>query len=146
MPLLTMILALARKTVLPKLQWVLLSGLVLSELGMVTVAFQYFGLWEKDPLKNCFYTQRLIWGMSDIIIYTISLIMGFRIYVLSNELHFFAIEGCLPCEKTKKRNNTILRAIAIIAFVDWVAYVFLNTFWTFVDRDVHAMRLFNSLN
>ena len=39
MPLMSMILALARKTWLPKLQWVLLSGLFLSELGMVTVAF-----------------------------------------------------------------------------------------------------------
>ena len=39
MPLMSMILALARKTRLPKLQWVLLSGLFLSELGMVTVAF-----------------------------------------------------------------------------------------------------------
>ena len=84
--------------------------------------------------------------MSDIIIYTISLIMGFRIYALSNDLHFFAIEGCLPCEKTKKRNRTILKAIAIIAVVDWVMYSFLNTYWTFVARDVHAMRFFNSVN
>lgn len=146
LPLGYMINAAVRKTPLPWFQWVLLSSLLLMAAGIATVAFDYFGLGEQDPLDNCFYTQRLIWGVSDILIYFISLIVGFRIYCLVNTVNHFALEGRLPTQKSIKRNKTILKAIIVFAIVDGVAFVFFNTFWTFVVENFHAAEFFNTVN
>ena len=50
-----------------------------------------------------------MYGVENIIIFNLSIIIGFRTYILCNEISEFALKGNLPSERAKKYKLWIVR-------------------------------------
>lgn len=92
------------------------------------------------------YVNKIFFGTSDVFLFNVSIILGYKFYSVMNNLYEFSVKGNLPTKLSKKCNKLILNTIWIASIVDWTAYIFLNTYWTFVSRNMAALRIFNFVN
>ena len=69
--------------------------------------------------------------------------MGFKIYTVTNNMYEFAVKGNLPSLLSKKRDKAIHNAIWFVSIADIAVYTFLNTYWTYINRDMEILALFN---
>jgi hypothetical protein len=109
------------------------------------VEFRYFGI-ETHVERNCLFFDHVLFGSVDILIFNLSMIMGFRTYTVFNNMYEFAVKGNLPNKNIKRRNMSILRVIWIVSLVDLAIVVFMNIYWTFIDRNIYNLRIFNFTN
>ena len=76
--------------------------------------------------------DHVFFGTADILLFNMSILMGYKIYTVTNNMYEFAVKGNLPSQTMIKRDKAILNAIWIISIADIIAYIFLNTYWTFI--------------
>ena len=75
-----------------------------------------------------------------------SILMGYKIYTVTNNMYEFAVKGNLPSRAMIRRDKAIINAIWIVSIADITAYIFLNTYWTFVQRNMGLLAIFNFAN
>ena len=75
-----------------------------------------------------------------------SILMGYKIYTVTNNMYEFAVKGNLPSHAAIKRDKIILNSIWILSLADIGTYIFLNTYWTFIVRDMESLAIFNFAN
>jgi len=69
--------------------------------------------------------------------------MGYKFYTVTNNMYEFTVKGNLASKLTKKCNKLILRSIWVASIVYWFTYLLFNTYWTFIDRNMPTLRIFN---
>ena len=69
--------------------------------------------------------------------------MGYKIYTVTNNMYEFAVKGNLPSLLSKRRDQAIHNAIWFVSIADIVVYTFLNTYWTYINRNMEVLALFN---
>ena len=131
-----------RKHRLSSTQWILLINLIFVELVSVTIMFNYFGYGD-DTKKNCLYWDHVFWGAADILLFNMQIMMGYKIYTVTNNMYEFAVKGNLPSLLSKRRDQAIHNAIWFVSIADIVVYTFLNTYWTYINRNMEVLALFN---
>lgn len=95
---------------------------------------------------NCYYWNHIFFGTVDILLFNLSIMIGYKIYGLVNTIYEFAVKGNLPTSSTITRNKVILNIIWFLFIGDALAYILLNTYWTFINRDIAILRIFNFSN
>ncbi len=101
---------------------------------------------ESNAQRNCFFFDHIFFGFCDIVIFNQTMMMGFRTYTVFNNLYEFAVNKNLPNKNIKKRNIKILKAIWITSGCNLCLYVFMNIYWTFINRDIYNLRIYNFVN
>jgi len=66
--------------------------------------------------KNCSFTVYMMNTIDTILLFNISMVLAHKIYLVSSDVLEFALRGNLRSERSKKRNEKILRLI-------WVASI-----------------------
>ena len=61
-------------------------------------------------------------------------------------LYEFAVKGNLLSNWLKWRNKCILRCLWCLSGVNVSVFIFFNTYWTFVKRDMYTLQIFNFVN
>ena len=130
---------------LSKFQVTYLSNLIFVEICYVIVMFGYFGV--GDGVKNnCGYYDKVFYGVTDIFLFNVSILIGHKQYTMSSNLYEFAVKGNLPSKWSVRRNKLILYCIWGVSLAEMVTFIFMNTYWTFINRDMASLRLFNFSN
>jgi len=88
----------------------------------------------------------VFFGVSDIYMFNFSILMGFKTYTVFNNMYEFAVRGNLPTKREKKRNKILLKSFYTFSIVEACVFVFFNTYWTYMNRDINSLRFFNFLN
>lgn len=88
----------------------------------------------------------MFFGTVDILLFNLSIMIGFKIYSLVNTVFEFCVKGNLPTSGSVTRDKVILNVIWCLFVGDGLAYIFLNTYWTFINRDMGVLRIFNFVN
>lgn len=78
--------------------------------------------------------------------FNFSILMGFKTYTVFNNMHKFAVKGDLPEKKAKRRNKRFLYAIYAVSIIETILFVFFNTYWTFINRNIETLRYYNFFN
>ena len=123
-------------------QWAHLFSLCIIQLLEIFKFMNFFGLGHGDH-SNCYFWDHICFGVIDILLFNLSIMMGFKFYSVTNNLFEFAVKGNLPSRGTILRNKIILNAIWFVFVADGILYIFLNTYWTFFHRDIQQLRIFN---
>ena len=100
-----------------------------------TIYFEYYSL-SIGELKNCHFYDHIFGDISDIFLFNISLYMGYKLHSITNNFYQFAMNGRLPEEASIKRNKIVLRMINLVCLLDMLTLVFLNIYWTFINRNM----------
>ena len=97
---------------------------------------------EISEFKNCHFFDHILSGSTDIFLFNISLSLGFKLYSVTNVFYEFVFKNRLPELKEKRKNKLILRLIWIGSIADLTIFVFMNIFWTYIDRDIYSLNTF----
>ena len=109
------------------------------------VLYGYFGIGNGDK-DNCGFYDHVFFGVTDIFLFNVSILIGYKQYILSNNLYEFAVKGNLPSKWQLRRNKMILNSIWGLSISDIVIFVVLNIYWTFINRNMQTLRIFNFSN
>ena len=141
------ILALVRKHRMSTFQHCLLWSLFFISLLNAAVNCYYFGISSgADKERNCYFYDDVFYGTSDILLFNLSLYMAYKLYTISNNFYEFAVNDRLTSESVQRRNRYILLLIITSSVCDLCVYVFLNAFWTFIDRNIPRLDFFVFIN
>ena len=55
----------------------------------------------------------------------------------------FIVNGNLPTVASKNRNKLYYHVIIFLSIADIILYIFLNTYWTFINRRMIVLSDFN---
>jgi len=58
-------------------------------------------------------------------------------------MHEFIVNGNLPTVASKNRNKLYYHVIIFLSIADIILYIFLNTYWTFINRRMIVLSDFN---
>jgi len=92
------------------------------------------------------YVDKIFMGTTDVFLFNVCIVLGFKFYTVINDLYEFSVKGNLPTKLAIKCNKLILNTIWIASIADLFLYIFLNTYWTFGSRNMEALRIFNFAN
>ena len=134
-----------RKHRLSYFQWVYLINLAFVEVLTTIVLFGYFGIGDGHA-DNCGYYDHVFFGSTDIFLFNVSILLGFKQYSVSSSVYEFAVKGNLPSKNIKRRNQIILYTIWALSIAEIASYIFFNTYWTFHSRDMYSLSIFNFSN
>ena len=109
------------------------------------VLFNYLGI-SVDKDKSCYFYEDIFFGISDILLFSLSLYMAYKLYTVSNNFYEFAVNGRLTSESVQKRNRYILLFIFVSSSCDLFVFLFLNVYWTYIERDIPKLDLFMFVN
>ena len=126
-------------------QWQQLSILTFLILLQIFIYFNYMGLGDGSN-SNCGFFDNIFFGVSDIYMFNFSILMGFKTYTVFNNMYQFAVKGDLPEKKAKRRNKRFLYAIYAFSIIETILFVFFNTYWTFINRNISTLRYYNFFN
>ena len=116
--------------------------MLILELILFIVECDYFGISDRDE-KNCFFFDHMFFGVSDILMFNLSIMLGFKTYAVFESIYEFAVKGNLPSKQKKKRNKFIVKLIWIISITNFVLFCFMNIYWTYIGRNIYYLRIFN---
>ena len=134
-----------RKHRLSKFQWVFLIVLMFIELFTAIVQYGYFGLGDDDN-HNCFYSDKVFYGSGEILLFNMSILIGYKLYLEIDNLYEFAVKGNLMSTWRRRRNHCILVSLWALSGINVSVYIFFNTYWTFIERDMYTLQIFNFVN
>ena len=134
-----------RKNRLSKFQWAYMANLFAFQLLCATVLFGYFGI-GGGYTDNCNFYNRVFYGSTDIFLFNVSILMGFKQFTVFSNMYQFTVKGNVPSESTKKCNKRCLNIIWMASISDFCIFVFLNTYYTFIHRNMTRLGLFNFVN
>ena len=92
------------------------------------------------------YVSKIFIGTTDVFLFNVCIVLGFKFYTVINDLYEFSVKGNLPTKLAIKCNKLILNTIWIASIADLFLYIFFNTYWTFGSRNMEALRIFNFAN
>lgn len=79
-------------------------------------------------------------------LYNMSILIGYKMYTVTDNLFNFAVKGNLPSNWVRRRNKCIMISLYVFSIATVVAYIFMNTYYTFVDRNMNILREFKFYN
>lgn len=127
---------------LSRQQWWFLACIVAVLIINAIVYYGYFGIGEGDH-HHCHYFDHVFYGTSDIMLFILSMLLGFKQFKVAYNMHEFIVKGNLPTVASKKRNKFWYNVIICLSISDISIYIFLNTYWTFVERRMDVLSYFN---
>ena len=86
--------------------------------------------------------QNMMYGMSDIFFFNVSLTIAYKLYAVTNIFYQFSVNKILPTSEQKKKNKFLIRSIQAISILNLATFVFFITYWTFINRDMPARQLY----
>ena len=86
--------------------------------------------------------QNMMYGMSDIFFFNVSLTIAYKLYAVTNIFYQFSVNKILPTSEQKKKNKFLIRSIQAISILNLATFVFFITYWTFINRDMSARQLY----
>ena len=86
--------------------------------------------------------DNLMYGIADIFFFNVSLTIAYKLYAATNIFYQFSVNKILPTSEQKLRNKFMIRLIQGISVINLAVYVFLNTYWTFINRNMGALQLY----
>ena len=107
-----MAVTLFRKNKLQRDAWI---SLILLTFSVLIIAVSQANL-STFRTKNCSFTVYMLNTIDAILLFNISMVLAHKIYLVSSDVLEFALRGNLRSERSKKRNEIILRLI-------WVASI-----------------------
>ena len=107
-----MAVTLFRKNKLQRDAWI---SLILLTFSVLIIAVSQANL-STFGTKNCSFTVYMLNTIDAILLFNISMVLAHKIYLVSSDVLEFALRGNLRSERSKKRNEIILRLI-------WVASI-----------------------
>lgn len=119
--------------------------MLILELVLVIVLGNYFGVTDRDE-RNCFFFDHLFFGVADIILFNQSILLGFKTYAVFDNMYEFAVKGNLPSKNKKKRNKFILKLIWFLSVGNFILFICMNIYWTYIGRNIYNLRIFNFVN
>ena len=131
-----------RKHRLAKHQWLQLFNLFVITSINAVVYFEYFNL-STGEFSNCHYFDHIFDGTTDIFLFNISMNIGYKLFTVTNNFYQFAVNGRLPEESAKRKKIIILRLINIFSIFMLCLLIFMNTYWTYINRDMVSLAWFN---
>ena len=130
-----------RKNRLTPFVWMCLSNLLFCSIITGVGQIYYADIFKSE---NCNFGLNLIYGVENIIIFNLSIIVGFRTYILCNEISEFALKGNLPSERAKKYKHWIVRIMWFCSGSYLLVYLIIG--FTNVLNSSKPIDLLNSFN
>ena len=79
-------------------------------------------------------------------LYNMSILIGYKMYTVTDNLFNFAVKGNLPSNWVRRRNKCIMISLYVFSITTVLVYIFMNTYYTFVDRNMGVLREFKFYN
>ena len=114
-----------KKSKFSKIIWFGLSNLVFS--SAVVAAGQI--AFSKIDSKNCNFGLDMIYGAENIILFNLSMLIGYKTYCICHEVNEFAIKGNLPGEREKKIKKYIVTSMWSFSIIYMLVFLFLGFYF-----------------
>ena len=134
-----MVFSCVRSHRLTRFEWISLSNLAYATgsvaLGQITI--------RHIDSKQCNFSLHLIYSVEVLILFNLSMIIGYKVYRISHEIYEFSINGNLPSEKSKKCERIIIFTIWGLSLLYLCLFLFLQYYWHFANHSPRKLEIFN---
>lgn len=115
-----------RKLHLTKFVWICLLQLMLctAAIGTLQIVFA-----NNDTRKHCGLIMQEFYVTEVVILFNLSMQIGYKTAVASYEINEFASKGMLPSERTKKITNCVMIIISCFTLTVTIVSLVINLAW-----------------
>ena len=84
---------------------------------------------SKIESKNCNFGLDMIYGAENIILFNLSMLIGYKTYCICHEVNEFSIKGSLPGEREKKIKKYIVTSMWTFSIIYMLVFLFLGFYF-----------------